>query len=118
MHILAPTFLEHLSTANVPVINLHPALPGAYNGAGAIERAHQDWLDGRIEKTGIMIHYVTSEVDMGEPILVEEVPFVKGVDEDVEKLKERIHEEEHKIIVEGTRVAVERLGKHAPNARP
>ena len=111
MHILTPTFLDRLSVANVPVINLHPALPGAYNGAGAIERAHQDWKDGKIEKTGIMVHYVISQVDMGEPILVMEIPFMEGVDEDIEKLKERMHEEEHRIIVTGTKIAVERLRK-------
>ncbi len=111
MHILTPTFLDRLSVANVPVINIHPALPGAYNGAGAIERAHQDWKDGKIEKTGIMVHYVISQVDMGEPILVKEIPFMEGVDEDIEKLKERMHEEEHRIIVTGTKIAVERLRK-------
>ncbi len=111
MHILAHTFLDRLLSANVPVINLHPALPGAYNGAGAIERAHQDWLDGKIQKLGIMIHYVVLEVDTGEPILVEEIPFIKGVDEDLEKLKERIHKEENKIVVIGTKIAVERLRK-------
>ena len=93
------------------MINLHPALPGAYNGAGAIERAHQDWLDGKIQKLGIMIHYVVLEVDTGEPILVEEIPFIKGADEDLEKLKERIHNEENKIVVLGTKIAVERLRK-------
>lgn len=28
MHVLAPTFLDPVATAGVPVINLHPALPG------------------------------------------------------------------------------------------
>lgn len=116
MHILAPDFLDHISSANVPVINLHPALPGAYNGTEAIERAHQDWLNGQISKTGVMIHYVISEVDMGLPILVQEIPFVKGVDEDIEKFKERLHEVEHRAIVEGTKMAVERLGRAAVGA--
>lgn len=114
MHILAHTFLDRLLSANVPVINLHPALPGAYNGAGAIERAHRDWLDGKIEKMGIMVHYVISEVDMGQPILVEEISLIKGVDEDLEKLKERVHMEEHKIVVSGTKIAVERLPTRGP----
>lgn len=116
MHILAPTFLDHLSSANVPVINLHPALPGAYNGAGAIERAHRDWLDGKVVGTGILIHYVIAEVDMGNPILVDKIPFVSGVDEDIEKLKERIHVEEHKIIVQGTKIAVESLRRPITSA--
>lgn len=33
MHVLSPRFLEPLEAANVKIINLHPALPGAFNGA-------------------------------------------------------------------------------------
>ena len=32
MHILSPQFLEPLEEAKVRIINLHPALPGAFNG--------------------------------------------------------------------------------------
>ncbi|KAL9077371.1 MAG: hypothetical protein Q9161_000216 [Pseudevernia consocians] len=111
MSILADTFLDPLAEANVPIINLHPALPGQFNGAKAIERAHTAWLAGTIEKTGILIHYVISEVDMGEPILVLEIPFVKGVDENIENLEQRIHEKEHKLIVSGTRIVAEKIQK-------
>ena len=34
------------------------ALRGQYNGANAIERAHKDFMDGKITQTGVMIHYV------------------------------------------------------------
>lgn len=33
MHILSPKFLQPLNDAQVEIINLHPALPGEYNGA-------------------------------------------------------------------------------------
>lgn len=33
MHVLSPKFLEPLAEAGVRIINLHPALPGAFNGA-------------------------------------------------------------------------------------
>lgn len=115
MSILADTFLDPLAEAHVPIINLHPALPGQFNGAKAIERAHEAWLEGKIEKTGIMIHYVESEVDMGKPILVEEIPFNRGVDEHVEKLEQRIHEKEHKLIVLGTRMVAEEIQKRNSN---
>jgi len=36
MHILAPTFLNPLIAKNIPIINLHPALPGKYDGAKAV----------------------------------------------------------------------------------
>lgn len=75
----------------------------------AIERAHKDWIEGKIDKTGVMIHRVISEVDMGAPILVQEIPFVKGIDEDLEALKQRIHEVEWKAIVSGTGLAIKEL---------
>lgn len=33
MHVLSSNFLDHLSAACIPVINLHPALPGQFSGA-------------------------------------------------------------------------------------
>ncbi|CAF9930321.1 hypothetical protein IMSHALPRED_008146 [Imshaugia aleurites] len=115
MNILNDTFLDPLADAHVPIINLHPALPGQFNGAKAIERAQKAWLEGKVEKTGIMIHHVISEVDMGEPILVEEIPFIKGVDEDIKELEQRIHEKEHKLIVSGTRMVAEEIQKRNIN---
>lgn len=109
MHILAPTFLDPLEKARTPVINLHPAKPGCYDGVGAIERAFKDFKEGKLEKdtTGCMIHYVVAEVDRGEPILVREIKCVDG--ETLESLEEKMHAEEHQIIVTGTGMAVVRL---------
>jgi phosphoribosylglycinamide formyltransferase len=109
MHILAPTFLDPLEKAKVPVINLHPAKPGCYDGVAAIERAFNDFKDGRLENdtTGCMIHYVISEVDRGEPILVREIKCVEG--ETLESLEAKMHAEEHQIIVTGTGLAIARL---------
>lgn len=33
MPVLSPDFLNPLEIAGIPIINLHPALPGAFNGA-------------------------------------------------------------------------------------
>jgi phosphoribosylglycinamide formyltransferase len=33
MHVLSPKFLEPLEAKHLKIINLHPALPGAFNGA-------------------------------------------------------------------------------------
>ncbi|GAB7355229.1 hypothetical protein MBLNU459_g5781t1 [Dothideomycetes sp. NU459] len=109
MHILAPTFLNPLAQANVPVINLHPALPGQYNGAHAIERAYKDFQDGKVDKTGIMVHYVISEVDMGEPILIREIGIREN--ESLDELEQRIHQNEWEVIVQGTQKAVATLWK-------
>jgi phosphoribosylglycinamide formyltransferase len=58
MLIVTPDFLNPMAQAKVPIINLHPALPKQFDGANAIQRAHQAWLEGSIDKTGVMIHYV------------------------------------------------------------
>jgi folate-dependent phosphoribosylglycinamide formyltransferase PurN len=39
-----------------------------------------------------MIHKVIAEVDEGSPLLVVEIPFIKGIDENMEALEQRIHE--------------------------
>lgn len=57
MHVFSEAFLRPLADAGVKCINLHPALPGRYDGANAIERAFKDFQDGKLEggKTGIMM---------------------------------------------------------------
>ncbi|KAI0396673.1 formyl transferase [Xylariaceae sp. FL0594] len=102
MHVMSTGFLDPVSAAGVPIINLHPALPGMYDGAGAITRAYEDFQAGKLANntTGIMIHYVIKEVDRGEPIETQEIVIYEG--ESLEQLEARIHEEEHKLIVKAT----------------
>ncbi|KAK2623610.1 hypothetical protein QTJ16_006791 [Diplocarpon rosae] len=109
MHIVTPQFLDPLAARRVPVINLHPALPGMYDGINAIKRAYDDYVVGKLagDETGIMIHYVISEVDRGEPIIVEKIKC--RTPETLEELETRIHQEEHNIIVKGTALAITRL---------
>lgn len=119
MHVLSAGFCARLAEAGIDAINLHPALPGKYNGAGAIERAYEDFVNERghawtSKSTGVMMHYVIAEVDMGEPIVVQEVEMRVG--ESKEELEERIHEVEHGLIVEGTRVALERIRERRKSA--
>lgn len=86
MHILSPTFLDMV---HAPIINLHPALPGAFDGANAIGRAHEAFQRKEIQKTGAMVHRVVAEVDRGEPLVVREIEMK---DETLEQLEQRIHE--------------------------
>ncbi|KAE8371269.1 formyl transferase [Aspergillus bertholletiae] len=109
MHVLSPRFLEPLEAAKVKIINLHPALPGAFNGAHAIERAHTAWLEGKIDKTGVMIHKVISEVDMGTPIVVREIPFVKGEDENLEHFEEKVHAVEWEVVIVGVQLTIDEI---------
>ncbi|QSZ28531.1 hypothetical protein DSL72_003029 [Monilinia vaccinii-corymbosi] len=109
MHILAPTFIDPLTAKKIPIINLHPALPGKYDGANAIKRAYDDFQQGKLEqnRTGIMVHYVISEVDRGTPILVREVECKSS--ETLDELEGRMHVVEHQLIVEGTAMAIQEL---------
>jgi len=105
MHILSPSFLAPLAAAAVDIINLHPALPGEFDGANAIARAYDKWVRREIHRTGIMVHRVISEVDRGEPLVIREVDFREG--ETLQDLEARMHEMEHEVIVEGARIALE-----------
>jgi formyltetrahydrofolate-dependent phosphoribosylglycinamide formyltransferase len=104
MHIVTPAFLDPFPQR---VINLHPALPGMFAGTHAIERAFEAWQRGEINASGCMIHYVIAEVDAGKVITTATVPFRDG--DTLEAYEERTHEAEHKLIVEGIRLALEEL---------
>lgn len=107
MLILSPEFLKPMDEANVPMINLHPALPGAFEGTHAIERSWEAGQKGLTDKGGCMIHYVIQQVDKGQPLIVKEIPVIKG--ESCDDFEARIHVQEHVAIVEGTIKALENL---------
>jgi phosphoribosylglycinamide formyltransferase len=107
MHILSEPFIKALQAASVPIINLHPALPGKFNGSNAIQRAYEAFQKGEITETGVMIHHVISDVDMGRPIITEEVQMRQG--EELSQLEERIHQVEWKAIVEGVKIELKEL---------
>ena len=107
MHILSDKFLDFMvrerqdgTTIPIPVINLHPALPGAFDGAHAIERGYAAFQRGEVDELGIMVHRVIRDVDKGEPVIVSTVPLEKG--EPLEVYEKRLHEKEWEIIVLAT----------------
>nr|POE63415.1 phosphoribosylglycinamide formyltransferase [Quercus suber] len=107
MRIVTPSFLSPLSQSQVPVINLHPSLHGDLVGAHCIERAWDEFEQGKRTKTGCMVHYVVEEVDTGELILQREVDMV-GCGS-IDDLRKKLSAVEHKIIVEGSKTAIARL---------
>ncbi|PJF44315.1 MAG: phosphoribosylglycinamide formyltransferase [Phototrophicales bacterium] len=100
MHILSSVFLEYFPNR---VINLHPALPNEFAGINAIERAFEAYQRGEIKQSGCMVHYAIPEVDAGDVIVQEIVPFLPN--DTLESFAERMHAAEHRILVE----AVSRL---------
>ncbi len=81
------------------VINLHPALPGAFPGTHAIERAFEAFNRGEIALSGVMLHLVPDEgVDSGPVLKVAEIPLRRG--ETLEQFEASVHAEEHRLVVE------------------
>lgn len=105
MLILSPTVLEPLEKAGITIINLHPALPGAFDGTHAIERAYEAGKAGEITKGGVMIHRVIAQVDRGEPVLIKEID-IQGT---LEEYEAKVHEVEHEAIVEGTNIVINQM---------
>ena len=96
MRILSGVFLERFPGK---VINLHPALPGAFPGTHAIERAFAAYQQGAIKYTGVMVHLVPDEqVDSG-PVLAQEVVPIYP-DDSLPTLESRLHAVEHRLLVD------------------
>jgi len=99
MRLLSSAFLDAFPNR---VINLHPALPGAFPGTHAIERAYDAYRRGQVKQTGVMVHLVPDEgVDSG-PVLAQEVVPIYA-DDTLESLQARIHAVEHRLLVETLR---------------
>jgi phosphoribosylglycinamide formyltransferase-1 len=98
MRILGATFLDAFPNR---VLNLHPALPGAFPGLQAIERAHAAAVRGDITETGVMVHLALPEVDAG-PVVVSE-PVVIDPTASVATLEAQIHAVEHRLIVDAAK---------------
>ncbi len=96
MRLLTPSFLSRFPGK---VVNLHPALPGAFPGTHAIERALEAYHSGTLDKTGVMTHFVPDEgVDSGPVILRAELLI--HPDDTLATLEARVHDAEHRLIVE------------------
>ncbi|KAI8451345.1 phosphoribosylglycinamide formyltransferase [Phakopsora pachyrhizi] len=128
MHILSKEFLDLMTfdwkqdegvatsceRSKIPVINLHPALPGQFDGSDAIRRAYDVGPNGskQIDHTGVMVHEVISQVDKGQPIITESVMMIEG--ESFETFENRMHEVEHDLIVRATFEMLSRISKSSP----
>ena len=95
MRILTTQFLNHVPC---PVFNLHPALPGAYAGLNAMERAWSDHQTQALDRAGIMMHEVIEDVDMG-PVLDTRELMMSDYN-DFDAFKAAMHSLEHELIVQ------------------
>ena len=96
MHILSDAFNRRFSDR---VVNLHPALPGQFPGATAIDDALAAFGRGEVDHTGVMVHLVPDErVDEGPVLASRPVPIEP--DDTVDTLRERVHAVEHELLVD------------------
>lgn len=103
MRLLSNNFLSHYPNR---VINLHPALPGAFPGTHAIERAYEAWQNGQTDHSGVMVHLVPDEgVDDG-PVLATEKIFFQP-EETLEQFEARVHAVEHHLLVNTLRTVIQ-----------
>lgn len=98
MHIFSAAFIDQFPGR---IINLHPALPGAFPGMDAITRAFEAYGRGEIAHTGCMIHQVIPELDAGP--VVDQVVVPIHPDDTLAALEARLHEAEHALIVRAVR---------------
>lgn len=95
------------------VVNLHPALLPAFQGAHAIV----DAFERGVKVTGVTVHFANEEYDKG-PIIAQRPVTVREGDS-LDALEERIHETEHELLPEAVqliaegRVSVDEEGKVA-----
>ena len=95
MRLLTTAFLDRFPGR---VVNLHPALPGAFPGASAIDDAWAHHLTAGLDHTGVMVHLVPDErVDAGPVLASRPVAIEPG--DTRESLEARIHEVEHELLV-------------------
>ncbi len=96
MRLLSEAFLSRFP---MRVVNIHPALPGTFPGTHAIERAFEAWKADRIDRTGVMVHFVPDEgVDDGPVIAAAEVPI--DAEGGLDALERKVHRTEHRLLTE------------------
>ncbi len=89
MRLLTPYFIE---TYKNRLINIHPALLPSFPGT----HGQRDALEHGVKVSGCTVHFVDKNMDAGPIILQRAVPVL---DDDTEwTLRDRILEEEHKIL--------------------
>ncbi|RME29276.1 MAG: phosphoribosylglycinamide formyltransferase [Deltaproteobacteria bacterium] len=114
MLLVTPTLLDAFPDR---VLNIHPALLPSFRGLHAQQQA----LDAGVRITGATVHFVTPGMDEGPIICQGAVPV--RPDDDLERLRARILQVEHRLYPLAVRQAVEgrlRLdgGRVRVDARP
>jgi len=96
MHLFTSAFLDRFPEM---VVNLHPALPGTFPGAHAIDDAWAAHQAGGLDHTGVMVHLVPDEgIDDGPVLASRRIDI--AIDDTRESLAAKIHAVEHELFVD------------------
>ena len=95
MRILSDFFVDEYQGR---ILNIHPALLPSFKGAYGIK----DAFECGVKVTGVTVHFVTKELDVGPIILQESVPVEEN--DTLETLEEKIHTVEHRLYPEAVRL--------------
>ena len=88
------------------IINIHPSLLPKFGGKGYYgDRVHKAVLESGEKTSGATVHYVDEGTDTGEIILQEKVEVMK--EDTVDRLKARVLEVEHRLLVEAVKMLAE-----------
>jgi phosphoribosylglycinamide formyltransferase-1 len=98
MKVLTPMFCNEFKNR---IMNIHPALLPSFPGLHVQQKA----IDWGVRYSGVTVHFVAAEVDMGPIIVQAVVPVLQDDTEEI--LSARILVEEHKIYSEAVRLFFE-----------
>ncbi len=94
-HALTAPFIDHFQGR---ILVLHPALPGAFQGTHAVERAFYAFCRGEIDRTGVSILVVNEEEpDSGQVLAQEQVPIL--AEDTLESLEMRIDAAGERLLI-------------------
>ncbi len=86
MRLLTPVF-----TGQIKALNIHPSLLPLFKGKDGIQESFESGMD----KGGVTVHYVTSEMDEGEIVMQTEVPILPS--DTLESFTKRVQQSEHEL---------------------
>ena len=88
------------------IINLHPSLLPCFGGSGFYgAKVHEAVIRSGTRFSGATVHFVTEDID-GGPIVMQDICTVDDFDTP-ETLADKVHQLEHKIIVESIKNIIE-----------
>ncbi|HYP41752.1 MAG TPA: phosphoribosylglycinamide formyltransferase [Chloroflexia bacterium] len=94
--VLKPEFVKQFEGR---IINVHPSLLPAFGGG---LHAIEDAIGYGVKVAGCTVHFVTEKVDEGPIISQAAVPVLP--DDTAETLAERIHPQEHRLLIEAIKL--------------